>query len=368
MGSAPPAWSRRESPRWIAKSKPGQLLTNVALVFLSGVVTLAALEGAVRLWAVLATPNLFVLDDDLGWWHRAKVRRTMARDGEVVVETDELGLRGPPHAGPSTRRRILVLGDSLTEGLQVSQADLFSIILERLRPDLAIFNAGVTGYGTVQEILVAQRLEPLVRPDLSLLMVFAANDLTDNMMPFNEGSGPRPWMDADGRFHPLDWGPFQPLLLPLPGKTFLHRYSLAAYVVHRRLIKTLHRDSTSVKRWRSAVSEDGKWRVLAGLIGRLAAGRRLVIVALPTPEDVASEDTAVARRLASIAGGVGAPFVNLQLVLRSHHFQKGDYHWNAAGHEVVAQYLASVLCPLPPHNDAPPWRAFDGAVVNWHVR
>lgn len=46
---------------------------------------------------------------------------------------------------------MLVLGDSFTEAIQVGEVDLFTSQLEVLHPNVEVLNAGVGGYGTVQE-------------------------------------------------------------------------------------------------------------------------------------------------------------------------------------------------------------------------
>jgi hypothetical protein len=170
-------------------------LVPVSLMVLSVTITLISLEGAVRLFVAVVTPSVMTLDDEIGWRHRPNVRRSYTTDGvTAVVETNELGMRGPVYTGLSQRKRVLILGDSFADGLEVSNDELFSILWNRARPDLEIVNAGVGGYGTVQEMSVLRRLEPTIRPDLCVLMVYV-NDPTDNVMPFYATIGPRPYVD-----------------------------------------------------------------------------------------------------------------------------------------------------------------------------
>ena len=198
-------WVRAEGAR---RFRPVRWLGSAALVVSGLAIGLLAVEGGIRLWVATVEPNILVLDDAIGWTHRASARRSVTTEGvPAVLQTNALGLRGPLHVGPTTHRRILVLGDSLTEGLQVSDDELFSVLLERRRADLEIANAGVSGYGTVQELLAAERIEPIVHPDLSLVMVFGGNDLTDNVMPFDEGIGRAPGRPRGGSSTPSTGGP-----------------------------------------------------------------------------------------------------------------------------------------------------------------
>jgi lysophospholipase L1-like esterase len=319
------------------------ILSRLALVLFGIALATALVEGAVRLVVVTVTPNVMVLDDDIGWAHRPNTRRETTTEGvPAVIETNALGLRGPLHAGPTTRSRVLVLGDSFTDGLQVSNEELFSSRWQELRPDLEIVNAGVSAYGTVQEKLAAVRWDPVIKPNLWVLMVFAGNDLTDNIMPFDEAIGPRPYVGPDLRERPLEWEPFQPVLLPIPGAAWLHRNSLAAYVVHKRLVSAEHAAEYVTSR-RDAVPLEVKWAVLEKTIGELARGRRLVVAGLPTREDVRDKNHEFARHLAAVCARLHVRFVDVQPMLRPQHFFQRDFHWNAAGHRAVGTYLARTI-------------------------
>lgn len=313
------------------------------LLLASMVAGLLAAEGAVRLWATLVTPNLYAFDDELGWRLRPNLRRWVrVADGQVLVETNALGGRGPLHVGPSEKRRVLVLGDSVAEGMLVSNDELFTVLWERERSDLEVVNAGVTGYSTLQDILVARRLRTSVQPSVCLLMVVSGLDLDANVTPFSPAIGPRPWMDGTTRQRPLDWTLFRPALLPVPGAVWLHRHSLAAYVLQKRLVG-LVRGEPAADRWVEHVPEETKWRVLEALVSRLAGEATVVVAGLPTAIQLATGDDGFAPRLGAVARRAGARFLDLGQTLRPEHFAKDGYHWNAAGHRAVAAHLAEVF-------------------------
>ena len=95
--------------------------------------------------------------------HRALYRRE-----EFTVETrfNALGFRGPEFAVPKPEGtfRILALGDSFTEGLQVEEEDLFTTRIERaLRgttPRVEVLNLGVSGMGTDDELELLRLFGP----------------------------------------------------------------------------------------------------------------------------------------------------------------------------------------------------------------
>ena len=97
--------------------------------------------------------------------------------------------------------------------------------------------------------------------------------------------------------------------------------------------------------WRRRVPEADEWRVMDHLLTGFAPGRRLVIVAIPSLEDVASGNRTFATRLGEIAARLGVPFIDLQPDLRPDDYLESDHHWNAAGHAAVAHRLASAVLP-----------------------
>ena len=81
--------------------------------------------------------------------------------------------------------RILVLGDSYTEGVDVELTDTFSKRLETLLNARGLFceviNAGVGGYGTDQELIFLTREGWKYDPDLVIVAFTIDNDVHDNM-------------------------------------------------------------------------------------------------------------------------------------------------------------------------------------------
>jgi lysophospholipase L1-like esterase len=99
------------------------------------------------------------------------------------VVTNELGLRDDPIVVPKPpgRFRILLLGDSITAGLEVAKHATFEAVCERILArdgDVEVINAGVRGYNLDNIVALAGDLIPRVQPDV-VAYVFVDNDLTD---------------------------------------------------------------------------------------------------------------------------------------------------------------------------------------------
>jgi len=82
--------------------------------------------------------------------------------------------------------RILVLGDSFMEALQVPFSESFPKLLEdRLREvglsNVEVINAAVSGWGTEDELAYLVRYGKWFEPDLILIAMTLHNDISDNM-------------------------------------------------------------------------------------------------------------------------------------------------------------------------------------------
>lgn len=140
-------------------------------------------------------------DATLGWAPvrgGAHVLRTDA--GEVREMSNSFRLLGPEtsESKPEGTFRVLLIGDSITEGLEVLRADRAATQLEEgLRSQLGdpveVLNAGRSGYQTDQEVLLYETDGRRLGADVVVLVVFVGNDVIGNMQAANDtGFGPVP--------------------------------------------------------------------------------------------------------------------------------------------------------------------------------
>lgn len=110
----------------------------------------------------------------------------------VPVQINALGFRDTREyslAKPPGTFRILVLGDSVTFGHGALSDTTYPYLLEqrlkRWRPDVGwqVWNLGVPGYATSQELAYLQRVAPQYQPDL-VIVGFFENDLSGNQLPY----------------------------------------------------------------------------------------------------------------------------------------------------------------------------------------
>lgn len=98
---------------------------------------------------------------------------------ELNLPPNSLGYRDR-EPGPKRGPRILVLGDSYTEGAGVRRYDRFTNILENIYreatdPELEVFNAGRSGMDTFDELSVLESSGDYIDPDV-VVVAYVLND------------------------------------------------------------------------------------------------------------------------------------------------------------------------------------------------
>jgi hypothetical protein len=131
------------------------------------------------------TPGFFLSDASRGQ------RLAAGYDGwfaGVPVRTNSLGFRDPREYAidkPPGTFRVIVIGDSVTFGHGAVYEATYPFLLEqrlqRWRSDVRweVWNLGVPGYNTRQELTLLKEIGPRIQPDL-VVVGFYPNDLTGN--------------------------------------------------------------------------------------------------------------------------------------------------------------------------------------------
>ena len=196
-------------------------LKRAALVLVSLLVGLATAEAALRLAGISYPPPalFFQPDRNTGWSHLPGAAGEFRREGFSKVRISSAGLRDREHllAKPTNVFRVAVLGDSMTEALQVPEEKNFCSVLERQLQQCSmlrgrqpeVINFGVMGYGTAQELIMLRRKVWQYSPDMVILAFAPINDVIDNS-PFlqefepDQLRGARPFFYSDRGHLQLD--------------------------------------------------------------------------------------------------------------------------------------------------------------------
>jgi lysophospholipase L1-like esterase len=166
------------------------LLKNLFLSLVSILIILALGEVACRMflmWKYGAgwSEHAFdiTIEPELGWVTRSDYvfsGHMKSLDGSsypAEVTFDKYGFRVFGDPG-SSRPKMLVIGDSFTEALHVSNDKIYYAILGDML-DREIFAYGGSGYATLQEYMVLDRYLDEIEPDV-ILWQFCNNDIKNN--------------------------------------------------------------------------------------------------------------------------------------------------------------------------------------------
>ena len=159
-------------------------LANLSLALVSTLLMLSLGELALRLF----------YPQQLGVWHQTRDGLAIHRPNSTInflnhkIQINSLGMRDRDHAVKKKEGtfRILLLGDSYMEALQVPFDESFPKLLEdRLRESgvqaVEVVNAAVSGWGTEDELAYLTRYGKHLEPDLILVAMTLHNDVSDNM-------------------------------------------------------------------------------------------------------------------------------------------------------------------------------------------
>ncbi len=383
---------------------------------LSGLLIAAVTLGAVLLALEMGLrfvgqgDDAFVRPDPWTGWvlipgHRADLHsEDPALGRRIAMRTDSLGLHDVERTAAKAPGvyRVLVLGDSYVQAAQVPLDSALTRRLERMLDRrggrrVEVWNCGVDGYTTSQELLYLRHVASRYRADLVVLCVYAGNDIVDQVPALATSLRSRPFfrLSRDGlvldrghldvRSRTLDWlrthsrlygwinlrrravlmnlrsrdrapraGPAMPGI-PTAFEIYAERpdslWSLAWNITTRLVLAT--RDearrqgadfllvSISAAQQESAESRRlgigwGEWKEGPGF-------------ALDQPE----------RRLARLAAASGIDYLPLLPTFREQQARTGRAlhigwvgHWNSEGHalaaRLIAERIAARLDSLPP--------------------
>jgi lysophospholipase L1-like esterase len=121
-------------------------------------------------------PGIYTADPELGWALQPDYRGVHVEFRfEAPTSTNPQGFRGPAWTDErlAADLRVLALGDSCTFGRGVADDETYTAALESMLRadgrDVAVFNAGVPGYDTFQELNLLERVGPIVKPHVILV-------------------------------------------------------------------------------------------------------------------------------------------------------------------------------------------------------
>ena len=103
-------------------------------------------------------------------------------DGFFLLATNSSGLRNDAEVMESPDRRVLIVGDSHTQGLcnnaETFSAHLQAALRDRLGRPVEVLNAGVSSYNHFHYLGALEKYGAELAPDLFVVMAFGGNDFS----------------------------------------------------------------------------------------------------------------------------------------------------------------------------------------------
>lgn len=263
--------------------------------------------------------------------------------------------------------RILVLGDSFTWGFGVDDEERFSNRLQMLLgSSCEVLNAGVTGYGTDQEMLFFRREGRRYNPDI-VLLEFGTEDVINNGSSI-QYTYPKPFflLSADSVIvhnvpvpkRALAWdtrwdveglAESAPAEAPpgdqsgglLPVSRWLDEHLLSYRFVHGRVARLVQPGRAPDRLTRSLL--------LALQREVTTSGGRFVIAVIPYKYHFAAAAGGELREWIQFLHRAGIPTVDVAEAIagtdqeRATFYLQHDDHWNARGHDIAARTIARFL-------------------------
>jgi hypothetical protein len=342
-------------------------LKNLALLIGSLFFVLVVFEVLVRVFS----PQVFEIhprgmyseDEDVGYALTPGFEGRLEREEfSVGVSVNEHGLRGGP-VGPRQDgvSRVLVLGDSFAFGYGVGDDETFAAYLEaclnRTGPGaFEVMNAGVPGYGTVDQLNFLRSRAEALAPDFVVLQFLSANDLDDNRHPATE------WAEVKDGWLGIRSDSHDPVtLLPLWKqlefwiKDNLHSAKFVSERIGYLVLKSSLFPRLELAIWRELFSEEEETLFEAALadinsyVADLGAGFIFLYVTDQGPVLARKEPELRSEALVErVLADQGVDWINTYRLMREHEDRLSFYfpidgHWNAAGHEFAAEALCGKI-------------------------
>jgi hypothetical protein len=385
-------------------------LAPLSLILGGTGVAVLILEVVLRL-ADISYPYFYIPDPYTGHAHKPHAEGWWKKEGLAYIRINSAGFRDREHAKEKAPGafRIVILGDSYSEALQVPIEQTYWALLEqdlqRCQPlagrPIEVLNLGVSGYGTAQELLMLRHRGWDYSPDLVLLAFLTGNDFRNNSRALQNDSTRPYFIKMDNRLM-LDASFRDSLTFRIRSLEFTYElfehvrvlqvvresaYRFQAYLAdlnHRRKVSAvvgaeIGRDLMEYLEPQEPLWTDA-WQVTEDLIAQMHSEVRekmadFLLVTLSNPDQVhpdtrhrqqVAEELGVRdllypdRHIASWAEQHAIPVFSLVHPMAAyaeehqvflHGFSNtaiGDGHWNAEGHRLAGHLIANKVCSMRP--------------------
>jgi hypothetical protein len=307
-------------------------------------------------------------------------RIVLPKNYNVRFVANNLGYHDFDRTVDKTRSRMIVIGDSFVEAVQIQdEKDLFTSLIEkRIQQNAAhhgsweVMSMGMSGQGTAQYSILYERYAKNFRPDI-VVIVTVYNDFWNNLFVL-----PRYEISGEGEFTLLPGSeshiskPKQFLLTILRQWDTYHAFRTLPLIYKQKQV--IKKDPEAVRGARLAEGRfpdrrlggipENQWHYYKTLLLRMKClvegdGAKFLQVVVDTARLNAPDP--ISAEIMKICHGYSMECLSLRPKFKEEFDRsgqtgrwEGDGHWNGLGHRLVAEALFSRLEKLNWLGDGPP--------------
>ncbi len=316
------------------------LLFTLLVSFLLG-------EIIVRLFVVQETKRLATYDKELGWRGTPNGEGTFIRlrdDIRTPFRFNNIGVRDDDYLPKqSGQKRLVLLGDSFVESLEVAVERTFHALLEKQFQtsgapiaDVAILAS--QGYSTAQEVLALRKFQDIIQPDYVFLVFYTGNDFENNL---------RRKFAFLNKEKELVFPPNKDSWLRIQYLSMQRWLYETSHLVF--FLKNLIQSNTEINladnaRKTEQRSESYKLQITRALIAAARDdarrfGAQFAMVVVPSRGEVRRGDDTKINIITAFCNAENIPCLNLFPSLSEAHYFAHDIHFNDAGHQLTAEKI-----------------------------
>jgi len=292
-----------------------------------------------------------------GVWHDPhSVYKHVTRDFRLTYKANAFGMRDRERKQAAQgRKRVVVLGDSFTEGWGVASEDRFSDRLEKVT-GLEHLNFGTSGsFGPTQSYLLYEHLARNFDHDAIILALLPDNDFLDDdheyalkmhqgrYRPFFVGKDP----DYELIYTPLEQRPAASRILEQALRQFTYTGNLIKYMKSMARHRNAHVAEGYAGYFDYTPDQLARLKKVLSELRRAAGDKPILVLTIPCDTDILraekNGEPPLPGQLKKICRKLDMQYLDLLPAIRANKdgWQKcylmSDRHWNAQGNAVAAE-------------------------------
>ncbi len=263
---------------------------------------------------------LYQYDKTKGWVPRKSSKGDYQGSISIRVSHNTQGFRD---AEPLFEKanRIMFLGDSFVWGYDVEQEERFSDLLRSSLIEWDVYNLGVSGYGSDQELILLKEEFDTYKPDLVFLVYCTSNDKLYNLMNLRYGGYYKPYYQLNGNSIELKGNP-----VPKGIRYFINESVLKRSFLIRLAMKSYYATYHSKVKQK----EDPTFEIMKEMNQYVQSKGSTLVVGFQKKYPL----------MESFLEKEGVEFINLE---NKHVYRLAGQHWNPEGHIYVARTIEEYL-------------------------